>query len=148
MKRDPDANPMGIEVSTLYSSRANTSDPESRDEHDDDGKRGTPAATQEDPREDGTSNSPTSYIPKLEGNVADEHQDPQSISNNGDLKNAVEEPRRQKDWSELTMLEKLESLHTLAEWHFMNPTRLRLLMRSDDEYANWVYSFLSYKTPC
>lgn len=148
MKRDPDANPMGIEVNTVYSSRANTSDAESRDEHDDDGKRSTPAATQEDSRKDGISSSPTSPVPKLEGNVADEQQDPQSIANNDDLKNAVEDQRRQKDWSELTMLEKLESMHTLAEWHFMNPTRLRSLMRSDDEYANWVYSFVSYKSSC
>lgn len=82
MKRDPDANPMGIEVSTLYSSRANTSDPESRDEHDDDGKRGTPAATQEDPREDGTSNSPTAEASRVYNNkkLANSQRMPWSLS--------------------------------------------------------------------
>lgn len=43
-----------------------------------------------------------------------------------------------RDWVDLTMLEKLESLHTVIEWHFQNPTRLRHAMRSDDENALWV----------
>jgi hypothetical protein len=36
------------------------------------------------------------------------------------------------------MLEKLESMHTLAEWQFQNPTKLRTIMKSDDEFATWV----------
>jgi hypothetical protein len=42
------------------------------------------------------------------------------------------------DWFDLPMLAKLESLHTLAEWHFQNPTRLRMIMKSDDDFATWV----------
>lgn len=45
-----------------------------------------------------------------------------------------------RDWVDLSMLEKLESLHTIIEWHFQNPTRLRHVMRSDDENASWVRS--------
>jgi hypothetical protein len=42
------------------------------------------------------------------------------------------------DWSSLSMDQKLESLHTLVEWQFQNPTRLRTIMKSDDESASWV----------
>lgn len=42
------------------------------------------------------------------------------------------------DWFELPMLAKLESMHTIAEWQFQNPTRLRMVMKSDDEFATWV----------
>lgn len=42
------------------------------------------------------------------------------------------------DWFDLPMLAKLESLHLVTEWQFQNPTRLRTLMRSDDELATWV----------
>lgn len=54
--------------------------------------------------------------------------------NNDDLA----EPDDSKDWAQLSMLEKLESLHTLAEWHFQTPLRLRSMMRSDDDIASWV----------
>lgn len=43
-----------------------------------------------------------------------------------------------KDWLELPMLTKLDSLHSLMEWQFQNPMRLRTLMRNDDEDASWV----------
>lgn len=42
------------------------------------------------------------------------------------------------DWSTLSMLEKLDSIHTVIEWHFQSPLRLRSVMRSDDETASWV----------
>ncbi|KDR79058.1 hypothetical protein GALMADRAFT_244816 [Galerina marginata CBS 339.88] len=41
------------------------------------------------------------------------------------------------DWFDLPMMTKLESMHTLAEWQFQNPTRLRTIMKSDDEFASW-----------
>jgi len=49
-----------------------------------------------------------------------------------------QEQRESKDWLELPMLVKLDSMHILMEWQFQNPTRLRTLMRSDDENASWV----------
>ena len=42
------------------------------------------------------------------------------------------------NWLHLPMLSKLESMHTLIEWQFQHPTRLRNIMKSDDESAQWV----------
>lgn len=53
---------------------------------------------------------------------------------------AEEEEEESKDWLHLPMLEKLDSLHLLAEWQFQNPYRLRQLMKDDDDGANWVRS--------
>jgi len=52
------------------------------------------------------------------------------------------------DWFELPMLAKLESMHTIAEWQFQNPTRLRMVMKSDDEYATWVRCLPSHVFDC
>lgn len=63
-----------------------------------------------------------------------------------------EEEEESKDWLDLPMLEKLDSLHLLTEWQFQNPYRLRQLMKDDDDGANWVCSvsvplrFLSHST--
>lgn len=65
-----------------------------------------------------------------------------------------EEEEESKDWLELPMLEKLDSLHLLIEWQFQNPYRLRQLMKDDDDGANWVCSisaclgFLVNSTNC
>ncbi|KAF8650986.1 hypothetical protein AX16_004972 [Volvariella volvacea WC 439] len=40
-----------------------------------------------------------------------------------------------KDWNSLPMLAKLDSLHVLTEWQFQNVTRLRQIMKCDDEEA-------------
>lgn len=44
------------------------------------------------------------------------------------------------NWLHLPMLSKLESMHTLIEWQFQHPARLRNIMKSDDESALWVRS--------
>ncbi|KAF7312177.1 DALR-1 domain-containing protein [Mycena indigotica] len=44
-----------------------------------------------------------------------------------------------KDWLDLPMNTKLDSMHCVAEWQFNNPTKLRTLMKSDDEEATWVH---------
>ena len=41
------------------------------------------------------------------------------------------------NWLHLPMLSKLDSMHTLIEWQFQHPTRLRNIMKSDDESALW-----------
>jgi hypothetical protein len=53
--------------------------------------------------------------------------------------NGVEE--ESKDWLDLPMVTKLESMCHLAEWQFHNTTRLRGIMKDDDENANWVSAF-------
>jgi hypothetical protein len=92
--------------------------------------------------ENGASTPPTrsrsnseerdSHIPQQEG-PAEEKQ----------WQEVLQEPT---DWLDLPMLAKLDSMHRLTEWQFQNPTRLRTLMKSDDEDATWVhlpvYSFL------
>ena len=43
-----------------------------------------------------------------------------------------------KDWHDLSMLTKLDSMNHLVEWMFHNPHRIRSIMRDDDETAQWV----------
>ncbi|KAJ7052485.1 hypothetical protein C8F01DRAFT_1065667 [Mycena amicta] len=49
-----------------------------------------------------------------------------------------------KNWLDLPMLTKLDSMHQVAEWQFQNPTRLRTLMKSDDEDATWRIEPIGY----
>ncbi|PPQ91826.1 hypothetical protein CVT25_000273 [Psilocybe cyanescens] len=58
--------------------------------------------------------------------------------------NEGEEEKPSTDWLDLPMLTKLESLHTLVEWQFQNPTRLRTIMKSDDELASWRVEPIGY----
>lgn len=53
------------------------------------------------------------------------------------------EEEESKDWLELPMLDKLDSLHLLTEWQFQNPYRVRQLMKDDDDAANWVRNAFS-----
>jgi hypothetical protein len=46
-----------------------------------------------------------------------------------------------KNWCELPMLVKLDSMYLLTEWQFQNPLRLRSIMKDDDEAACWVRHF-------
>jgi hypothetical protein len=62
---------------------------------------------------------------------------PAEASNeNPDASLAPQEETR--DWMELPMLDKLDSLHLLTEWQFQNVARFRQTMKSDDENASWV----------
>ncbi|KAH9925531.1 uncharacterized protein B0H18DRAFT_1008850 [Fomitopsis serialis] len=49
-----------------------------------------------------------------------------------------------KDWLELPMVDKLDSMYLLTEWHFQNPHRLRQIMKSDDDYASWRIEPIGY----
>ncbi|KAJ7178692.1 hypothetical protein C8R43DRAFT_974137 [Mycena crocata] len=55
-----------------------------------------------------------------------------------------EEEEESKDWLDLPMQAKLDSMHLLTEWQFQNPTRLRSLMKSDDEDATWRIEPIGY----
>jgi hypothetical protein len=48
------------------------------------------------------------------------------------------EDQEPRNWLELPMLTKLDSMQLVTEWQFQNPTRLRTLMRSDNDDATWV----------
>lgn len=54
------------------------------------------------------------------------------------------EPEKPIDWFNLPLLVKLETIHTLAEWQFQNPNRLRTIMKSDDDTASWVSCFVHH----
>lgn len=43
-----------------------------------------------------------------------------------------------RNWLDLSILEKLDSLHLLTEWQFQNPHRLRSLMKDDGDHGLWV----------
>ncbi|KAJ7671700.1 hypothetical protein DFH06DRAFT_122957 [Mycena polygramma] len=55
-----------------------------------------------------------------------------------------EEEQESKDWLDLPMSAKLDSMHLLTEWQFQNPTRLRTLMKSDDDDATWRIEPIGY----
>ena len=52
-----------------------------------------------------------------------------------------EEHDEAKDWFDLPLLTKLDTLHTLAEWQFENPHRLRHFMKDDGDAGQWVCGF-------
>ena len=53
-----------------------------------------------------------------------------------------QEEEESRDWLDLPMLDKLDSLYLLTEWQFQNPQRVRQLMKDDDDAANWVCPLL------
>ncbi|KAJ7719379.1 hypothetical protein B0H16DRAFT_1606869, partial [Mycena metata] len=55
-----------------------------------------------------------------------------------------DEPEESRDWLDLPMLAKLDSMHLLTEWQFQNATRLRTMMKSDDEDATWRIEPIGY----
>jgi hypothetical protein len=55
------------------------------------------------------------------------------------------EKEESKDWLDLPMLTKLDSMHLVTEWQFQNPTRLRTIMKDDDEGAQWVSGCYRYR---
>ena len=43
-----------------------------------------------------------------------------------------------REWHDLPIISKLNSMNLLIEWMFHNPHRIRSIMRDDDETAQWV----------
>ncbi|OCB85271.1 hypothetical protein A7U60_g7576 [Sanghuangporus baumii] len=151
LRRDPTANPIGVEPPTVRNSRAATVETEIKsegrdsalpddatslgnhrreeptDEHsgNDNGERGAIGTPQDEEASDASS---------LRANSVKKEDD--DVSQNS--QNTV------KDWANLSMLEKLESIHTVIEWHFQSPSRLRSIMRSDDETATWRIEPIGY----
>ncbi|KAI0324677.1 hypothetical protein GY45DRAFT_1375369 [Cubamyces sp. BRFM 1775] len=56
----------------------------------------------------------------------------------------TEEQEESKDWLELPMLAKLNSLQLLTDWQFHNPYRVRQIMKDDDDAANWRIEPIGY----
>ena len=56
----------------------------------------------------------------------------------------VPEEVESRNWMDLSMLEKLDTLHIVTEWQFQNPHRFRSLMKDDGDHGLWVSQVLSF----
>ncbi len=61
-----------------------------------------------------------------------------------DERDKSEEEEESKDWLDLPMLAKLDSLHLLTDWQFQNPYKVRQMMKDDDDLANWVSPYIPF----
>lgn len=152
MRRDPDANPIGpiqqIYTNVAESSRASTAPPHPSDTGE--------QLVQEDEKksmvhEDGASadgdavpdDSADAVEVKSEETKIDESKDEVTGPSSEALQDS-EQLQQQIDWLDLPTVKKLDSLHTLMEWQFHNPNRLRTQMKDDDENAEWHIEPIGY----
>ncbi|KAJ7573893.1 hypothetical protein C8J56DRAFT_1173207 [Mycena floridula] len=150
-KRGPFANPIGPEPSlSPKDERQNsvpgeytTPDPHPEMTAEDDSTVPNPDST---PAPDSTRDN--SMLP--EDTKADQDDlpprppKPRMFQHLTDAQVAELEQQESRNWLDLTMLEKLDSIHLLTEWQFHNPTRVRTLMRDDDEGALWRIEPIGY----
>jgi hypothetical protein len=87
----------------------------------------------------GQASSPpaSSTSPPREGS-SDKDGEPSMHASGAHVSVQPIEDTRPRDWADLPMLIKLDSLHLLTEWQFQNVNRFRSTLKSDDETANWV----------
>ncbi|EMD33317.1 hypothetical protein CERSUDRAFT_117938 [Gelatoporia subvermispora B] len=159
MKRDPDANPIGPEPPRL--SRQSSPELSVQEDEKDEESSVAPAressavgSGEEDAAgepDEGQDESKTDAIKAEstapEGDTSQVKEEPPTEQPSPNEPNgAVEEQAQEesKDWLELSMLEKLDSLHLLTEWQFQTPLRLRQIMRDDDEGAKWRIEPIGY----
>ncbi|TFK40094.1 hypothetical protein BDQ12DRAFT_680331 [Crucibulum laeve] len=135
LKRDPQANPIGPEpMSTpLHPSPS------------------VPATTSASAEPDSIPQTPVDSQPPASTTAAESDQAVDSLhsiiqpSEYDSFKDPFDvEPGYKINWLDLPMLAKLDSMHLLTEWQFQNPTRLRQLMKSDDESASWRIEPIGY----
>lgn len=152
MRRDPDANPIGpiqqIYINVAESSRASTAPPHPSE-------IGEQLVLEEVKKsmvhEDGASadgdavpdDSADAVEVKSEETKIDESKDEVTGSSSEALHDS-EQLQQQMDWLDLPTVRKLDSLHTLMEWQFHNPNRLRTQMKDDDENAEWHIEPIGY----
>ena len=135
-RRNPEASPSGLLARSKHffveSSRASTAPPGALSE----------APLDEPERENESLERDQSTIAPSPDNIVPvedpEHVSVAKVEEEDASSEALEPPEKQVDWLDLSMLVKLESLHTLAEWQFQNPLRVRQQMKNDDEQATWV----------
>lgn len=152
MRRDPDANPIGpiqqIHTNVAESSRASTVPPHPSET----GEELVPEEAKKSVvHEDGASadgdavpdDSADAVEVKLEETKIDESKDGITGSSLEALQDS-EQLQQQIDWLDLPTVKKLDSLHTLMEWQFHNPNRLRAQMKDDDENAEWHIEPIGY----
>jgi len=77
------------------------------------------------------------------GSVEPEQTDSRAPSEDKTCEGLADEPDEVgspelRDWHDLPMLSKLDSINLLIGWMFHNPHRIRSIMRDDGETAQWV----------
>lgn len=134
--------------------------PSKEDDIEQDAEKSAPEIVDDNVDEDGPLNASESGVIDLVSSFGDLTSAPSTAPNQRNSTRQSEERRasstskdtdlypQQKyiDWFDLPMLVKLDSMHTVAEFQFQNPTRLRTIMKSDDEFATWVRP-LAYSSP-
>ena len=154
LRRDPNANPLGPEppAPSRMQSRDPTTPPEDNDEEDNSAmSTGGPepagpsdtvnnqysrAETADTRMEKLSTEEAQSSVPLNPNTPVANEDDPKNKSNPPATESEVES----RNWLDLPMLEKLDSLHLVTEWQFQNPHRLRSLMRDDGDHGLWVSS--------
>ncbi|KAG5637972.1 hypothetical protein H0H81_002416 [Sphagnurus paluster] len=154
-KRDPAANPIGPEPRVDELDQASSPSPEeylddihdeSKDhEVEDSGDNVARPSVNPDEILESTRASTADRALSIGASVKGFSLQPSEL----DLKQSSlgDDPTQQeesKNWLDLPMLTKLDSMHILTEWQFQNALRLRTLMRSDDENASWRIEPIGY----
>ncbi|GBE88446.1 predicted protein [Sparassis crispa] len=154
MRRDPPANPIGPEPPAP--SRHPSSIPEqTEEEYANDDSIAEPSgdvvavdSTKEagqNPAGAADISKATSEQPvKPEGLNLESVPPTPSVKKEASPEPEADEQEESKDWLELPMLTKLDSLHLVTEWQFQNPHRLRTIMKDDDEGAQWRIEPVGY----
>ncbi|KAI0364754.1 hypothetical protein BV20DRAFT_955601 [Pilatotrama ljubarskyi] len=152
LRRAPELNPIGPEpkVASRDSSVA-PSEGERGDVKEDVEAEPKPSEemenTQPEGKPDGDEAESSHIEPK--GESAEPKAEPQEDAEvparaSTDQRPKTEELEESKDWLDLPMLAKLDSLHLLTDWQFHNPYRVRQIMKDDDEAANWRIEPIGY----
>lgn len=154
LKRDPDANPLGVEppAPSRKPSREPTVLSEAVVETGDDAKDGEslPHTPQANAVENEASTAEPSS-PAAPENAAHEETEVQeekeklrepshadTAKTEGDVIEDTTPQDETKNWLDLPLLTRLDTLHLLTEWQFQTPHRLRTFMRDDGDAGHWV----------
>ncbi|KAH8117756.1 hypothetical protein DFH11DRAFT_1723784 [Phellopilus nigrolimitatus] len=152
LRRDPRGNPIGVEPMLPRNSRATTVESDVKTEQQDEAPENA-SYQEEDVHNAGTAEEADAHMASVqsidgqtEGITNGEENSDKGARPQTDAKveGGQEGMDTMRNWADLEMLEKLESIHTVMEWHFQTPLRLRSAMRSDDENASWRIGPIGY----
>ncbi|KAI0353807.1 hypothetical protein OH77DRAFT_1427123 [Trametes cingulata] len=152
LRRAPELNPIGPEPKVLSrESSAALSEADREDAKEDVATESKPSTLENAPSEgkhSGDEAEKSQFEPKGEASTKS-GPEPQGdgevpAGSKGKERLKMEEAEESKDWLDLPMLAKLDSLHLLTDWQFHNPHRVRQIMKDDDEAANWRIEPIGY----
>ncbi|KAJ3559421.1 hypothetical protein NM688_g348 [Phlebia brevispora] len=159
LRRDPEANPLGIEppAPSRKHSREPTvfSEPALDPDHVAKEDESVPHTPQTNTAENEASNaepsSPAAASAATPQKTEDEGDTKGRTSHNEAVKmedgvgeDGLPQPDEPKDWFDLSLFTRLDSLHLLTEWQFQNPHRLRQIMKDDGDAAQWRHEPIGY----